>query len=254
MNHDGELDRLHQVWKTLGTEDPLWAVNSRPDKRGGRWELADFLRTGEEDVARCATLLQRRAGAPTRFAHVLDFGCGVGRLVRAWSQRADSVTGVDISETMLEQGRRILADRPNTELVHNPRPDLACFQDERFDLVFSLICLQHIPWALAARYVTEFGRVCRPGGWVAFQLPTRVLGGAGIASLRQRIVEGLPFGLGARYRAWRHGSSAVFDVHFTPPERVEEAARAGGLDPITREPDGSAGANTEGFFYIFRKP
>lgn len=246
------LQEAGRVWQTLGAEDPLWAVLSLPDKRGGRWRLEEFLATGEQDVARAHERL-RRAGASERFQSVLDFGCGVGRLVRAWADRADQVTGVDISASMLEHARCILADRPNTRLVHNEAPDLRVLPDASFDLVFSLICLQHLPWPVAAGYLDEFARLCRPGGWVAFQLPARGPDSGRAARWRKRLVDALPFGLGSAYRRWRHGSSAVFDVFYTPRPEVEARLRSAGLTGIAAEPDASAGPGTEGWFYLARK-
>jgi hypothetical protein len=38
-------------------------------------------------------------------------------------------------------------------------------------MVHSCLVLQHIPPAIALRYVAEFFRVCRPGGLVVFQVP-----------------------------------------------------------------------------------
>ena len=40
-----EVLRLKEVWERLGAEDPLWAVASLPDKRGGRWDEREFLAT-----------------------------------------------------------------------------------------------------------------------------------------------------------------------------------------------------------------
>jgi SAM-dependent methyltransferase len=247
------IERLERTWNALGREDPLWGVLSHSDKRGGRWELTEFLETGERDIRRLHMVMMQKAGAPERFERVLDFGCGVGRLSLAWSGRAARVTGADISEGMIEAGRRIIGQRLNVELVLNVASDLGCWPNDTFDLVFSYICLQHMPWPIAAGYLAEFARVCRPGQWVAFQLPARQLGTVWGARLRQRIVDLLPFGLGAAYRRWRHGSRAVFDMFFTPPAVLEEAAAGVGLRLMHKEPDPGGGPGTEGFFYVFRK-
>lgn len=249
-----DFQRLQATWEQLGQDDPLWAVYSRPDKRGGRWDLEEFLATGEADVQRLHDLLNRVAGAPVQPRHVLDFGCGVGRLSLAWKRRAERVTGVDVSQPMVERARRIAASLPGLDYHVNPRPDLADFADATFDLCFSFICLQHIPWSVARRYLADFGRVCRPGGWVMFQLPTRQVGGGTAARWRRRLVEVLPFGLGSLYRRWRHGSPVVFDVYFTDATEVHAVARQAGLEPVHQEPDRSAGDDTEGFIYLFRKP
>lgn len=251
---DPQFLHLKQVWETLGDQDPLWAVVSHPDKRGGRWNLDEFLATGEADVGRAREILSRHTQAPARFGRVLDFGCGVGRLSLAWRRHADRVAGVDISEPMVRQARRLAGDDAGLEFIVNARPDLAVLPTESFDLCYSHICLQHIPWPIARGYVTEFGRLCRPGGWALFQLPSRNLRDGSAASFRQRLVDALPFGLGRAYRRWRHGSAVVFDVHYTPRDEVHATLRAAGLEPVHDEPDQSAGESTEGFIYVARKP
>lgn len=250
---DSHFLQLKRVWETLGDQDPLWAVVSRPDKRGGRWNLEEFLATGVADVDRARQLLAARTDAPGRFGRILDFGCGVGRLSLAWKTHADHVTGVDISEPMIRQARRLADGREGLEYLVNASPDLALLPSASFDLCYSHICLQHIPWSIARGYVVEFGRLCRPGGWVVFQLPSRPLRDGSAASFRQRLVDALPFGLGRVYRRWRHGSDVVFDVHYTPREEVHAALRAGELEPRHDEPDTSAGEDTEGFIYLARR-
>jgi ubiquinone/menaquinone biosynthesis C-methylase UbiE len=249
-----DFQQLTQTWEELGEKDPLWAVVTHSDKRGGRWNLAEFMGTGERDIAHYHQLIGRHMPMPGQFFHVLDFGCGVGRLTSAWGKRARQATGVDISASMLEVAKKNLAGRDNLHFVLNQNPDLSVFKDGEFDLVFSLICLQHMPWPVAAGYIAEFARVCQRGGIVAFQLPSRDKDPDRMAKFRKWIIEHLPFGAGRLYRRWRHGTSALFDMYYTPRQQVEATAAAAGLELIHREPDASAGATVESFFYIFRKP
>ena len=86
-----------------------------------------------------------------------------------------------------------------------------------------------------------------------FSLPTRVLCSTWPRMVRKKIVDALPFGLGAAYRRWRHGSEAVFDMHYTPVQTVEATLTKAGLKMIHREPDQSAGEHAEGFLYIATK-
>jgi ubiquinone/menaquinone biosynthesis C-methylase UbiE len=197
--------------------------------------------------------LLRQHGGPESFDQILDFGCGVGRLTLAWTRHARQVTGVDISAPMIEKGRQIMAGQQAVRLEHNPRPDLSMFADGTFDLVFSHIVVQHIPWKYAQGYLREFARVCKPGGWVAFQLPASAANTQNWARLRCWLVEHLPFGLGAVYRRWRHKTSAQYNMHFTKPAKVRAAFHGLGLTEIHREPDQAAGTTTEGFLYFFRK-
>jgi ubiquinone/menaquinone biosynthesis C-methylase UbiE len=248
------LQHVMETWEVLGKEDPLWAIFSDPGKRGGRWDLQEFMETGERNVAHYHELIATHAHTSGTFSHVLDFGCGVGRLTFPWGKRAKRVTGVDISSGMLQIANDNLAGREHIKFVLNQSDDLQVFNNGEFDLVFSLVCLQHMPWSLAASYIAEFSRIGSPGGVVAFQLPTKTFRGGSMAKFRRFLVESLPFGLDRLYRRWRHGSSAAFDVFYTPSSVVETTAATAGLKLIHREPDPGAGPNTEGFFYIFRKP
>jgi SAM-dependent methyltransferase len=242
---------ISAAWETLGADDPLWAILTRKDKRGNRWSVDEFFATGELDVRRL--LDHRRACQITPpFRNVLDFGCGVGRLARVWAQHADSVTGVDVSSTMLDKGRDYNKDIPNLHFVHNTSTDLKVLGDRQYDLIFSYICLQHIPWPIAS-YIREFGRVCAPGGHVIFQLPTQPPPRAWIGIWRKKIIEGLPFGLGKLYRRMRGRSNASFDVFFIPTDDVLLVAQDAGLKLVRVFRDHSTGGNALGLIYLFSK-
>jgi ubiquinone/menaquinone biosynthesis C-methylase UbiE len=192
-------------------------------------------------------------GGPDVLDSVLDFGCGVGRLTMAWTRHARRATGVDISGPMIEKGRQLMAKQDAVRLELNQKSDLSMFPDASFDLVFSHIVLQHMPWEIAQGYVAEFTRICRPGGWVMFQLPydrgSSQLG----PRFRKWLVDHLPFGLAGAYRRWRRGTSQIFEMHFTSPEKVETVLSRHRVEVRHREPDKSAGPGTRGFIYVARK-
>jgi SAM-dependent methyltransferase len=162
VNRLSRFDKVSRDWTRLGETDPLWAVHVVPDKRGGRWDPAQFLATGEAVVSGVMAWLDR-LGLPTRFHRVLDFGCGAGRLTQALAGRADSVVGVDVAEPMLAVARD-LDPAGRCEFVHNDRADLRAFADGEFDLVFSELVLQHLPRPAIDAYLAEFLRVLRSGG------------------------------------------------------------------------------------------
>jgi SAM-dependent methyltransferase len=169
-----ELARHQRDWDDLARFDPLWAVLTRRDKKGGGWDLDEFLATGDRDVA---AILAAAAdhGLPGQRARALDFGCGVGRLTRALGAEFAEAVGVDISEVMVARARELHADRANVRFEVNVAEDLARFEAASFDLVCSALVLQHLPDATAAlRFVAEFIRVLRPGGVAAFQMPARI--------------------------------------------------------------------------------
>ncbi|MGB0134586.1 methyltransferase domain-containing protein, partial [Dokdonella sp.] len=160
-----------RVWAVLGREDPLWAVLSRADKRGGRWDVEEFLATGQLEVdAQLAWLGSHQL--PTSRQRAVDFGCGAGRLSRALAGHFDEVCGIDVSASMIEKARSLNSDLANLRFVENHSPTLACIDDSSVDLVYSCMTLQHIPAQLAKGYVEEFLRILRPGGVAAFQFVT----------------------------------------------------------------------------------
>jgi ubiquinone/menaquinone biosynthesis C-methylase UbiE len=92
--------------------------------------------------------------------HVLDIGCGTGRLLRraAGVWPSAKLTGVDPAEGMIEIARTI---SPTIAFLHGqgeaiPLPDAAV------DIAFSTISFHH--WQDQAAGVREVARVLRPGG------------------------------------------------------------------------------------------
>lgn len=76
---------------------------------------------------------------------VLDVGCGVGRWSRLLARRGARVTGVDLSPTMVDEGRRRalregVADRCRLEVRDVAELELG----ERFSLVLGVTVLQHV--------------------------------------------------------------------------------------------------------------
>ena len=164
------IKRLMRSWDQLARTDPHWAVLTADDKAGGRWDEAAFFATGEADVA---GVLERLAhlGIAVERTRALDFGCGLGRLTRALGRHFAAVDGVDISAVMVEQARA-RCTLANVRFVHNPAPDLRSLSPRSYALVLSLITLQHMPEAVALRYLDGLCGLLAPGGVAYVQLGT----------------------------------------------------------------------------------
>ncbi len=172
-----KLDKLHQTWNTLGESDPLWAILSEPEKTGNRWNLDEFLRTGEEEIRGLMNYVESLSVPPLKRGVALDFGCGVGRLTQALALHFDECHGVDIAETMLERARAINRHGERCTYHLNQVNDLQLFPSNTFDFVYSNIVLQHMPLEASTSYLPEFVRVLKRGGLVVFQLPSRLATG-----------------------------------------------------------------------------
>ncbi len=167
-----EIEQLKTTWETFGRDDPLWAVLTDASRRGGRWDLDEFLATGEQEIAAALDELERLGVAPVR-GRALDFGCGVGRLTQALAERFERCDGVDIAASMIAEARRINRHGERVQYHVNDAPDLGMFPSDSFDFVLSFIVLQHMEPRYAKRYIAEFVRVLRPGGLAVFQIPAR---------------------------------------------------------------------------------
>jgi SAM-dependent methyltransferase len=164
-----DLGELERTWTQLGETDPLWAVLSLPELRFKSWDVEEFFRTADTEIGETWQYLTE-IGVPTTGASCLDFGCGVGRCARALSAHYPEYDGVDISEPMLTLARTY-HDDPHIRFHHNQSDDLALFDDDTFDFIYSRFVLQHIPSESSARYISEFIRVLKPGGTAFFQVP-----------------------------------------------------------------------------------
>jgi SAM-dependent methyltransferase len=240
-----ETRSLRTAWDTFGSKDPMWAVLTEPDRRGGRWDPEEFFATGVREVDGVMALADE-FGLPARRETALDFGCGVGRLTQALARHFDRATGVDIAPSMLAAARRHDPEGRCT-FVHNDATDLAVFPDASFDMVLSTIVLQHMPPELALHYAEEFGRVLRPGGLAVFAVPT-----GPSDTLIGRLYRTVPRPVVHAYIRWRFG--AVMQMHGLPMEVLLPRLTGQGLVLLRVQPDDSPGPNWRGFRYVVTKP
>jgi SAM-dependent methyltransferase len=170
-----ELPDLQRHWNEFGKTDPLWAILMNPDRRGGRWDLAEFFQTGDMEIA---GLMERikKFGRPARRKLALDFGCGVGRLSQALCRHFDACVGIDIAPSMIELANRYNLYGARCEYLLNTTADLGIFPAGHFDFIYSNIVLQHMEPQYSAKYIGEFVRVLAREGVAVFQLPSEQTG------------------------------------------------------------------------------
>lgn len=171
------LTDLERHWNELARTDPMWAILTQPDKRGRKWDTADFLRTGAncvEDVMRFTFLRDM----PEKREHALDFGCGIGRLTVPMGKYFTYVTGIDISNEMVREARKLHKGDQHCRFLREAGTDLFFFKTGTFDFILSIAVLQHMESQYALAYIKAFMRLLRPGGAAYFQLTHKPLGDA----------------------------------------------------------------------------
>lgn len=171
MDSEPDFSQQQRVWEEWAQADPLWAILSEPSFKGGNWDLDEFFRSGEQNIQLVMDDLAQRGLTPAT-GRCLDFGCGVGRLTQALASRFQRSDGVDISATMVDLARQYNKHGDRCHYHVNTEPDLAVFESNSFDFIYSTIVLQHNPPENAERYIQEFGRLLAPGGVAVFDMTT----------------------------------------------------------------------------------
>jgi SAM-dependent methyltransferase len=115
----------------------------------------------EAKAAELLRVAERHLDDPGRLA-ALDVGCGIGLTDRLLEGRLGSLTGVDISPGVLERAEKA---NPWANYVLYDGERLP-FDDGSFDLTFAVCVVQVIEPGLRPSFVSELGRVTRPGGLV----------------------------------------------------------------------------------------
>jgi ubiquinone/menaquinone biosynthesis C-methylase UbiE len=78
---------------------------------------------------------------------ILELGCGMGRLFPMFMPEAKEITGLDLSDSMLSQGRQYYTEQHNEHTqIEFIRADMCSYEiDKKYDLiVFALSVLKHL--------------------------------------------------------------------------------------------------------------
>jgi SAM-dependent methyltransferase len=153
-------------WERFGRKDPYYGVYAVDEFRGRTLE-ADrrerFFRSGDRHVEEVLGHARDLFGPEYIPQSVLDYGCGVGRILIPFARRATRVVGVDVAPSMREEARRNCA-AAGVQGVDIVEPAKLSALGAEFDLVHSVLVLQHVPVRDGERIVSELTRLLRPGG------------------------------------------------------------------------------------------
>src|SRR5262245_30995807 len=105
---DAMLSRIKTAWQSLGETEPHYSVLTNEAYRSNNFDRNrdKFYDSGLVDVKRALAFLSRNGIDPSSIHRVLDYGCGVGRLIVALTQHFPAVTGIDFSDAHLCHAKR----------------------------------------------------------------------------------------------------------------------------------------------------
>ena len=141
---------------------------------------------------------------------VLEVGVGTG-INAALYPRFVSVTGIDLSEEMLEKAEQRLSARDvrNVRLMQMDAARLD-FPDNSFDLVYAPCVINVVPDPVAV--ATEMRRVCRPGG--CFVILNHFLSSNRLAAWLERLIS--PLTVHAGFKSDVDLSAFLEQAHLQP--------------------------------------
>jgi ubiquinone/menaquinone biosynthesis C-methylase UbiE len=94
---------------------------------------------------------------------VLDVACGTGALALKIAAKAQHVTGIDLSESMISLAKSTQQKRkiPNTEFRVADATNLREFQDNEFDVGIMAMAVHQFPRPVAKQILLEMKRVAK---------------------------------------------------------------------------------------------
>jgi SAM-dependent methyltransferase len=137
----------HLISLVAGVRDTGWFLSSG---RLGAQALHDVLRKNNVDIA--------------RFDSILDFGCGLGRVLR----HLPAVTGARLFGC--DYNRKLIAwcraNLPFAEFSTNELEGKLKYADHSFDFIYALSVFTHLTARQQEFWIDELRRILRPGGYL----------------------------------------------------------------------------------------
>ncbi len=167
MPDSSVIEAMRSDWNHRAREDANYYVGF------GRLNQSEeeFFATAADHVRLLETELKRRPAGEWLAGSALEIGCGLGRLLRPLSRHFHHIHGVDISDEMIRRSQHNLRGIANVSLHHSPESNLAAFDAQSIDFVYSYAVFQHIPSKeVVFHYFAEVVRVLKPGGLFVFQI------------------------------------------------------------------------------------
>ena len=160
-------------WEKWGKYDPYFAVIT--DEKFRSQNLTEkakmeFFESGRSDINFVLDICRCHFDQSFSPKKVLDFGCGVGRLVIPFAEIAEHVVGVDVSDSMLKEARKNCNEYAVQNVTLLKSDDNLSFLDGEFDLIHSVIVFQHIPIERGRRIFTNLLNHLKERGICAIQI------------------------------------------------------------------------------------
>ena len=132
----------------------------------GHRSASRFLSRGREASRTILDTLERNGVEVERFHSVLDFGCGVGRVIRHWDLPPHvALHGTDYNPLLVRWCRENLK---SARFQFNSLSGGLPYAPETFDFIYAISVFTHLSEPLQSFWMGELFRVLKPGGYFLF--------------------------------------------------------------------------------------
>jgi 2-polyprenyl-3-methyl-5-hydroxy-6-metoxy-1,4-benzoquinol methylase len=161
------------AWEEWGRRDPYFGVITDPKFRSDAINESarqEFFASGDSHVRGLLSTIRKCIDPAFAPRTVLDFGCGVGRLLIPFAKIAADVVGLDVSPSMLQEARRNCDEQRLNNVRLFRSDDALSTLTGSFDLIHSCIVFQHIPVERGRTLFSKLVQHLSAGGVGAIQL------------------------------------------------------------------------------------
>lgn len=128
----------------------------------GHKNAAKFLRGGKTASQAICETLENNGINIEEFGKILDFGCGVGRIMRHLNTlQGPAMYGTDYNPQLISWCKSNLSF---AEFEVNTLSDELTYESETFDFIYAFSVFTHLNEQLQFHWIRELTRVLRPGG------------------------------------------------------------------------------------------
>ena len=209
--------RIASQWSSLGETEAHWSVltNERYRALSFAANAEEFFVSGQHTASLIDIFAERNRTTLDR-SHVLELGCGTGRITSALVKSFEKVTAIDVSPGHLELCRQSVAatGRSNADFMQLKSPSEA-IDFPACSFFFSVIVLQHNPPPLAHYLLDHALAKVSAGGAALFQIPTH------FPNYQFSVSEYL-----------RSPMPPAFEMHCLPMDRVFRLLHKHGFTPL----------------------
>jgi SAM-dependent methyltransferase len=235
------LGKIEETWTRLGHEDPYFSVITNDDYRLDNFQQNQqaFWQSGECDAMRLRQFMKRNGISVPVGSTCLEYGCGTGRVTRWLAKDFRFVIACDISAAHLRLAREGMPGDEGSNVKFVQVSQVAKLDElPPFDVLFSIIVLQHNPPPIIAYVLDRLLERLRPGGIAYFQVPTFQ------PNYRFSTVE---------YLAPNSEWGTRMEMHVLPQRNVFDIANKHNCRPIEVSPDNMVGMDSVSTTFLLRK-